>query len=67
MTPMILYCSTCSSQNFVSAERGAVGGIPPRCWKCGEPLPAGDESGSGGGESNTGTKKANTAGSGENA
>jgi hypothetical protein len=66
MTPMILYCSTCSSQNFVSAERGAVGGIPPRCWKCGEPLPAEDETGPGAGESK-GPKKPNTSGSGENA
>jgi hypothetical protein len=66
MTPMILYCSACSSQNFVSAERGAVGEIPPRCWKCGESLPAGDETGPRAGESNKVLNKTDTPGSGEN-
>jgi len=35
---MIVDCVACSSQNFVSAERLAVGEIPPRCWKCGRAL-----------------------------
>jgi hypothetical protein len=41
---MIVDCGACSAQNFVSAERLAVRGIPPRCWGCGRPLPidAGD-------------------------
>jgi hypothetical protein len=36
---MIVDCGACSAQNFVSAERLAVGEIPPRCWGCGRPLP----------------------------
>jgi hypothetical protein len=36
---MIVDCGACSAQNFVSAERLAVGEIPPRCWECGRPLP----------------------------
>jgi hypothetical protein len=42
---MIVDCGACSAQNFVSAERLAVRGIPPRCWECGGPLPidAGDD------------------------
>jgi hypothetical protein len=41
---MIVDCGACSAQNFVSAERLAVGESPPRCWKCGRALPidAGD-------------------------
>ena len=35
---MIVDCGACSAQNFVSAERLAVGEIPPRCWECGRPL-----------------------------
>ena len=43
---MIVDCGACSAQNFVSAERLAVGENPPRCWKCGHALPidAGDAS-----------------------
>jgi len=43
---MIVDCGACSAQNFVSAERLAARGIPPRCWECGRPLPidAGDAS-----------------------
>lgn len=37
---MIVVCAGCSSQNFISAERLAVGEIPPRCWKCGRSLAA---------------------------
>jgi len=43
---MIIDCGACSAQNFVSAERLAVGENPPRCWECGRPLdvdaPGGD-------------------------
>ncbi|HZW36883.1 MAG TPA: hypothetical protein VFF01_08060 [Candidatus Deferrimicrobiaceae bacterium] len=52
MTPMILYCGSCRTQNFVSEERSTVAEPPPRCWKCGEPLPHADETGFGAGESN---------------
>ncbi len=38
---MIVDCGACSAQNFISAERLAVREIPPRCWKCGHPLPIG--------------------------
>jgi len=37
--PMIVFCGTCSAQNFVSPERLAVRDIPPRCWECGRELP----------------------------
>jgi len=42
MSPMILDCAACSSQNFVSEERRSAREIPPRCWRCGQilPLPA---------------------------
>ena len=66
MTRMISYCSACSSQNFVSAERKAVGEIPPRCWNCGAQLPTEDETPSGGDESKKGPENDNTGGGGEN-
>jgi len=66
MAPMILFCAACSAQNFVSEERRTVAEIPPRCWKCGEPLPQANETGSGAGESNKGTQRAKSSGSMEN-
>ena len=61
MARMILYCPACSTQNFVSGERRAVEGIPPKCWKCGEALsPA--ETPSGGGESNKSDKRTKPTG-----
>jgi len=35
---MIVDCGACSAQNFVSPERLAIRGIPPRCWMCGRAL-----------------------------
>ncbi len=35
---MIAYCGFCSAQNFISTERLAVRGVPPRCWECGREL-----------------------------
>jgi len=35
---MILTCTACSAQNFVSDERLDIREIPPRCWECGRPL-----------------------------
>ncbi|OGP80745.1 MAG: hypothetical protein A2Z13_08440 [Deltaproteobacteria bacterium RBG_16_64_85] len=67
MAPMILTCTACSAQNFVSDERKAVAEIPACCWKCGEPLPRADETGSGTVESNKGARKSNSSGSMENA
>lgn len=51
MAPMIGYCETCGTQNFVSGERRAAN-VPPRCWKCGTELPRPVETGKGKGESN---------------
>jgi len=67
MARMILFCAACSSQNFVSAERRAAAEIPPRCWKCGEPLPPADETLSGTGESNNREKQIKPTGDTENA
>jgi hypothetical protein len=67
MAPMILVCAACSAQNFVSDERRAVAEIPPRCWKCGEPLPRAIETGSAAAESKKGTHRAKSSGSAENA
>lgn len=39
MSPMILSCSACSAQNFLSDERIAAREVPPRCWKCFAELP----------------------------
>ena len=36
---MIVDCSACFAQNFVSDERLDIREIPPRCWECGRPLP----------------------------
>ncbi|MBI5576206.1 MAG: hypothetical protein HY896_07555 [Deltaproteobacteria bacterium] len=66
MSPMILHCAACSSQNFVSAERLAVAEIPPRCWKCGEPLPE-CETPHGAGESYVTDRKTGPAGETHNA
>ncbi|MBI5420016.1 MAG: hypothetical protein HZA60_08000 [Deltaproteobacteria bacterium] len=63
MAPMIVSCAGCAAQNFVSSERIAVAEPPPRCWKCGEPLPAGgSETVSGAKESKKGAKPAENPG-----
>jgi len=36
---MIVDCSACFTQYFVSDERLDIREIPPRCWECGRPLP----------------------------
>lgn len=35
---MIIDCTACSAQNFVSRERMAVRESAPLCWKCGREL-----------------------------
>ncbi len=67
MSPMILSCGACGAQNFVAAERRAIAHIPPRCWKCGETLPAARETDSEVPESNKGTGGEKTSGEGRNA
>ena len=64
MTPMILACGACSTQNYVSDERRAVPAIPPRCWKCGEILPLPGETDSPAEESKRRTGGKNGPGSG---
>ncbi len=64
---MILSCGACGAQNFVAAERRAVVGIPPRCWKCGEALPPARETGSDGPESNKENSGGKASGEGRNA
>jgi hypothetical protein len=67
MARMILLCGGCSAQNFVSDERRAVAEVPPRCWKCGEPLPQANETGSAAVESNKGASRTKPSGRTENA
>ena len=67
MARMILDCPACSSQNFVSEERGMVRDNPPRCGKCGEILPLSGETDSASGESKKRARKETNRGSGGNA
>ncbi len=67
MAHMILVCTACSSQNFVSDERRTVRDIPPRCWTCGEILPLPGETDSASRESKNRARKENEPGSGRNA
>ena len=62
MSSMIVSCGACGAQNFVAAERRAVAGAPPRCWKCGEVLPLPRETVPDGPESNRGTDGGTTTG-----
>lgn len=66
MARMIVFCAACSTQNFVSAERRKAAGIPPRCWKCGEILPAFSETDPPGGESKNRTGSENRQGGATN-
>lgn len=64
---MILSCRACGAQNFVAPERRAVAGVPPRCWKCGEALPACGETDSEGPESKKERSGGTTTGEERNA
>ncbi len=67
MSRMILSCGACGTQNFVGAERLAVAGVPPRCWKCGEALPLSGETDSDKPESKQGNGAGTTSGEERNA